>query len=112
MAQVTMENVKAIQKAHHTTGNYLPVECEGRQYVQIIDMDTCDTDNNGTPYWEGYAVRLDDEIDEDGYAPLYTLIWDMDNPDAEDGADTVDDWDNVDDVNEVGGINVTNGNIC
>ena len=112
MAKVTMENVKEIQKAHRTTGNYIPVEYDGHKYLQVIDMDTCETDGNGNSYWEASAVRIGDEIDEDNYAPFYTLRWYMDNPDAEDGAETVNDWDNVDDVKEVGRIDVTTGSIC
>lgn len=106
--RVTIETARALQKLK-SAYEYNPVTYGGKEYIQIVDMDTLSYDGRyGCSYWEGYAVRLGDEI-EDGYAPVYTLIWFLDNPDAEDGSDTVDDWDKVDDVKEVGSIDIFDG---
>lgn len=107
--KVSMETAKALQKMKRTASNYSPVIYDGKEYIQIADMDTLSYDGRyGESYWEGLAVRLGDDI-TDGSAPVYTLIWFLDNPDAEDGSDTVDDWDKVDDVKEVGSIDIFDG---
>lgn len=112
MAKVTIETAMTIQNANHALG-YDPVEYDGAKYVQIDNMDTIGSDKFAEPCWEGYAVKIGDDIDEDyNTAPLYKLIWYLDNPDAEDGQDTVNDWDKVDDVyDNMGGVEITTGRI-
>lgn len=110
--KVTIETAKDLWEKRHVGGTYLPISYEGHEYVQIDDMDTMSYDGRyQEAYWEGFAIRIGDTIDDDGYAPLYNLIWFLDNPDAEDTEYTVDDWEKVDDITDAGEINIETGDI-
>lgn len=89
------------------------IKYEGGEYVQVIDMDTLSYDaDRGESYWEAIAVRLGDEIDEDGWAPIYNIIWYLDHPDKTDG-DEVDDWESPSDIEaNVGEIRISDGRIA
>ena len=110
--KVTMETAKDLWEKRHVGGTYSPVSYEGHEYVQIEDMDT--PSYNATyqeAYWEGFAIRIGDTIDDDGYAPLYSLIWFLDNKDADDTEYTVDDWTSPSEIKENGEIDTKTGNI-
>lgn len=109
--KVTMETVKSLRKTMRTGSVYIPISYEGHEYAQIADMDTLSSDGDGQGYWEALAVRLGDSIDDDGYAPLYDLIWLLDNQEAELAEDTVEDWEAVSEIREAGEINIENGRI-
>ena len=64
---------------------YVPVSYDGREYVQIADMDALSSD-------------------DDGYAPLYNLIWLLDNPETELAEDTVSNWETVSEIKKAGEI--------
>lgn len=108
--KVTMETVKDLWKKNHVGGIYLPIKYEGREYVQIEDMDTPSYDGRWGAYWEGCAVKLGDDILHNAVycnAPVYSIIWVItdSNAEPEDSAD----WDNPNDIQESGEVNIYNG---
>ena len=106
---VTKEIARAIQKINNAR-DYDAVTYGNGEYVQVMDLDA-PTHNPvyDELYWEGYAVKIGDEVSNEGFIPVYVLKWIVDNPNAEESCDTVNDWDKVNEVHQKGYFDIING---
>ena len=76
------------------------VEFEGKKYILIQDAyidDVCIDGQEGHTAYFADAIKDGDHQDEDGYFPLYTVEWEIINPETDDEGDRCD-WDNPVDV--------------
>lgn len=54
------------------------------------------------------AVKINDEIDEEGYAPIYQIEWKIINNEAENDSDACD-WDTAENIEEIATIELETG---
>lgn len=109
MAKLTMEttiNSKSLASIIEKNGI---VEFEGLEYV-LTDDAFIDNNSDQEAAYFGYAVKIGDEIDGEGYVPLYKVEWKIINEEAEDGSDACD-WNNAANIRKVCTIEVETGNI-
>ena len=102
-----MKNVMSIDEMEKKFGS---VEFEGAKYILIQDAYINNRDAYGDAAYFANAVKVGDTPDE-GHVPIYTVEWEIINPETEDEADACD-WDTPDDVRDDGAtLNLKDGYI-
>lgn len=76
------------------------VEYEGEKYILVRQASPDNVLGEGVPCYSAPAVRIGDEVDEDGYCKRYTVAWKvLEDYDPEgQGEDCACDWDDPYDV--------------
>lgn len=97
----------ALSKIAAKTGT---LEAFNETYVILDDAYLENNKFGGAAYFAN-AVKINDEIDEEGYAPLYQVEWKITNSEAEDGSDACD-WDEAEDIEKVAAIDLETGTMC
>ena len=77
------------------------VEFEGEKYILIQDVYLEGVVISSAAYFSN-AIKAEDEPDEDGYVPLYTVKWGIIKPDTEDEGSRCDWWGSPADVRKIG----------
>lgn len=88
---------------------YGTVEYFGETHVILADA-YLENNKFGEAAYFANSVKLNDEIDEEGYAPLYQIEWKIINEESEDGSDACD-WDRAENIDKTAAINLENGSI-
>ena len=109
MAKLTMNTEIKGVAISKIAERYSTVEYFGETYV-ILDDAYLENDSFGEAVYFANAVKINDEIDGDGYAPLYQIKWEIINPEAEDGADACD-WDYAENIEKTATIEIKTRNI-
>lgn len=102
-----MKNAMNINEMEKKFGS---VEFEGAKYILIEDAYLTNRDAYGDAVYRANAVKIGDVLDE-GYIHIYTVEWEISNPQVEDGADACD-WDSPEDVRDDGAtLDIEDGHI-